>query len=292
MLKRTVLTLMLVLGFALAKAQTQQEDKLSYTVDYGKSKATDTRFVQNSIKLRMPIKTGKKGHFILGGEVGILKVSHSLTPADSSTLKTIGLIVGYQTILTNRARLSLTAEPILAADLNNLSGQDFRFRSDINYLLPPGKKFTFGFGLVYQYQFSGSQLLPVVIPIWHISDKVTLSGAFPLIPRLEVKLDQRWSIGAGINGGYSLYRLSAFNNQYIQIQNWSFGFTPKYRTSSHFELSGFLGFGNRTISVFNSDQTIPLRIYSWDIGGGSRVATSEQKFKGLALNLTAAYRFE
>ncbi len=272
--------------------QQQQEDRLSYSFDYGNSKATNTKFIQNHLKFMVPLKGSKKSHFSIGAEFGVLNVSHSLTLADSSSLKTLGVIVGYQTMIGNKDRLSVTAEPLISSDFNNISGNDLRFKSDIFYTPATTKKLSFGFGLVYQYQFSGSQILPVIIPIWRISDKVTLSGAFPIIPRLEVKLNQHWSIGAGINGGYSSYRLSSFNNQYVQIQNWSFGFTPKYRVSRHFEMGAFLGFGTRTIAVYDNNQTIPLRIYSWDIGGGSHTPNMEQKFKSPVLNLSVNYRFE
>jgi len=276
-----------------AKAQRQpEEDGVTYSFDYGRSKATDTRFTQNNLKFRAPVKTGKKPHFSIGAEAGILKVQHSLSLADSATLKTIGLTFGYQTVFKNLARLSITAEPLISSDFAKISGSDYRFRSDVFYVPFSTHKLTFGFGIAYQYQFSGSQILPVIIPTWHISDKVTLTGAFPIIPRLEVKLDQHWSIGAGLNVNYNTYRLSAFNDQYIQTRNVSFGFTPKYRTKKHLEVSGFLGYGNRELDIYNADQKVPLRIYSWDIGGGSHTPNFEQRFKGVALNLTLGYRFE
>ena len=287
--KKFLLTITVSCAFLAARAQ---DDKATYSFDFGRSKPTDTRFTQNSLKIKVPLKAATKSHFIIGAEAGILKVQHSLSVADSSSLKTIGLILGYQAVLDNKARLVITAEPLLASDLTNLSGNDYRFKSDVFYTPFTTHKLAFGFGLAYQYQFSGSQLLPVVIPVWHISDKVTLTGAFPIIPRLEVKLDQHWSIGAGLNVNYGSYRLSGFNNQYMQTQNISFGFTPKYRVAQHLEVSSFIGFGSRRLDIYNADQKIPLRIYSWDIGGGSHTPNYEQRFKGLALNLTVGYRFD
>lgn len=288
-MKKTLLSLLIICAAFMAKAQ--EEDKLSYKLDYGKSKQDGSKFFENDITLRAPIKAGARGKFIIGGELGLLSISGTGSQADASTLETVGLILGYQSILSKGTIFTVHAEPMLASDFNQITGDDFRFKSQALFLFHADRKFAYGVGIGYQYQFSGSQLIPVLTTVWHISDNVTLSGLLPIIPRLEFKLSDKWSIGGGINGDYSSYRLSAFNNNYIQYQNWSFGITGKYKPSKHFEIGALLGTGTRHVTIYDSNQTVPLRIYSWNIGGGSHTPMFDEKYKGLASNISMAYKF-
>ena len=288
-MKKTILSVLLICAALFTKAQ---DDKLTYKLDYGKTSAQNGggKFWSNDLTLKIPLKTGTGSSFIIGGELGSLNISGTQSQADASPLETVGLILGYQSRLGLNNLFTIHAEPMLASDFNQLSGNDFRFKSEAIILLNTDKKFAFGFGLGYQYQFSGSQLIPLVTTIWRISDNVTLSGLLPIIPRLEFKLNDKWSLGGGINGDYGSYRLGAFDNRYMQYQNWSFGGTAKYKATTRLQLGGFLGFGTRKLDIYNSNQTVPLRIYSWNIGGGSHTPDFEQKYKGLALNFTLAYK--
>jgi len=287
-IKKLLLILLFSYAFITASAQ---DDKLSYKLDYGKTSPQNggAKFFQNNLTLRIPIKAGN-GRFTIGPELDLLNISSTASLADASSLQTIGLGVGYQTLLGHKTIFTFHVEPMLASDFHTLSGNAFRFKSQAIILINTDRKFAFGFGLGYQYQFSGSQLIPVLTTIWRISDNVTLSGLLPIIPRLEFKLSDKLSIGGGINGDYSSYRLTAFDNRYIQYQNWSFGVTGKYRPSKRFEIGALIGVGTRHVSIYKSDQTVPLRIYSWNIGGGSHTPEFDQKYKGLATNFSLAYK--
>jgi hypothetical protein len=287
-MKKTLLTLSLICSALFLKAQ---DDKISYKFDYGKSSAKDggAKFFDNNLTLRIPIQSGLKSRFTVGAEVDVLSMSSTASQADANPLETVGLIFGYMHLMQGKI-FTIHAEPMLASDFQQLSANDFRFKSQAIILLNTDHKFAYGLGLGYQYQFSGSQLIPVLTTIWRISDHVTLSGLLPIIPRLDFKLNQKWSIGGGINGDYSSYRLNAFNNRYIQYQNWNFGLTGKYKPTPRFEIGALLGVGTRHITIYNADQKVPLRIYSWNIGGGSHVPDFDQKYKGLALNFSMAYK--
>ena len=271
-------------------AKAQNDDKLSYDFSFGKTSASKGggTFIGNSVKMTFPVGSG----FTIGPELGLVNVSDTHSLLDSASYKTIGLSFGYHTKLGEKTIMSIHAEPLLASDFNDISGEDLRFKSEVLFLFPTSKKFALGFGLGYQYQFSGSQLLPIVTMIWHISDNITLSGPLPLVPRLDFKLNEKWTLGAGFKGDFGSYRLSAakFNSRYMQYRNSNIGITTQYKPDSKLTLGGFLGIGSRKLDIYQKDQTVPLRIYGWNIGGGSYTPYFTQKYSGLALNFSLAYK--
>jgi len=271
-------------------AKAQNEDKLSYDFSFGKTAASKGggTFISNGIKLVFPVGSG----FSIGPELGLLNINDTHSLLDSASYKTIGLSVGYHTKLGQKTILSIHAEPLLASDFNDISDEDLRFKSEVLFLFPTSKKFALGFGMGYQYQFSGSQILPVITMIWHLNDNITLSGPLPLVPRLDFKLNDKWTLGAGFKGDFGSYRLSAarFNSRYVQYRNSNIGITTQYKPDSKLTLSGFLGIGSRKLDIYQNSQTVPLRIYGWNIGGGSYMPYFTQKYSGLAFNFGLAYK--
>lgn len=271
-------------------AKAQNEDKLSYDFSFGKTAASKGggTFISNGIKLVFPVGSG----FSIGPELGLLNINDTHSLLDSASYKTIGLSVGYHTKLGQKTILSIHAEPLLASDFNDISDEDLRFKSEVLFLFPTSKKFALGFGMGYQYQFSGSQILPVITMIWHLNDNITLSGPLPLVPRLDFKLNDKWTLGAGFKGDFGSYRLSAarFNSRYVQYRNSNIGITTQYKPDNKLTLSGFLGIGSRKLDIYQNSQTVPLRIYGWNIGGGSYMPYFTQKYSGLAFNFGLAYK--
>src|SRR4051812_32516780 len=160
----------LLLSFLMCSclAASAQDDKVVYDFDYGKTskKTSEAYFLQNQIKFNFPIKTGNRSGLIIGPEFSILKISRTGLLADSNSAKTIGLKLGYHTIIGQKTLFSVNAEPLLASDFIDISGEDLRFRSEAIFMFHLDKKLAYGFGMGYQYQFSGSQLLPLVVMIW------------------------------------------------------------------------------------------------------------------------------
>jgi hypothetical protein len=269
-------------------AKAQKEDKLSYDFSFGKTSASKGggMFIGNNVKMSFPVGKG----FSIGPELGLVNMSDTHSLLDSASYKTIGFSFGYHTKLGEKTIMTIHAEPLLASDMNDISGEDWRFKSQVLFLFPTSQKFALGLGMGYQYQFSGSQLLPVITMIWHISDNITLSGPLPLVPRLDFKLSDKWTLGGGFKGEFSSYRLSAakYQSRYVFYRNSNFGITTQYKPDSRLTFGGFLGIGSRKLEIYQKDQTVPLHIYGWNIGGGSRTPYFTQKYSGLALNFSLA----
>ncbi|WP_448701258.1 DUF6268 family outer membrane beta-barrel protein [Mucilaginibacter sp. AW1-3] len=288
---RLVKPLLLAITFCYCSfAKAQNDDKLSYDFSYGKTAASKGggTFISNSVKLLFPVKPG----FSIGPELSLVNITDTHSLLDSASYKTIGLSLGYHTKLGEKTIMSIHAEPLLASDLDDISAEDWRFRSEVLFLFPTSKKFALGFGLGYQYQFSGSQLLPIITMIWHINDNITVNGPLPLAPRLDFKLTDKWTLGAGFKSDYGSYRLSAakYQSRYAQYRNSNIGINLQYKPVGKLTLGGFLGIGSRKIDIYKKDQTVPLRIYGWNIGGGSYTPYFTQKYSGLALNCSLVYK--
>ncbi|MDJ1505345.1 DUF6268 family outer membrane beta-barrel protein [Cytophagaceae bacterium BD1B2-1] len=140
----------------------------------------------------------------------------------------------------------------------------FRFRRILS------ERTSIGFGAGYARQFFGNVIMPFLEVNWKINDQWTLSGLFPIKPKLEYQLNKRVSLGAQILVDNSSSRLSRKYNesQIVQFKQWNAQLYTEYTIYKNIYFSIVAGYVfRRKIQLYDQNMRVPWTIFTFPIGG-------------------------
>lgn len=95
--------------------------------------------------------------------------------------------------------------------------EGWRYGAGFRYMYKHSAKVKSGIGMMYNRQFFGNQLIPFLDVNYEPSDKWTISGLFPIRPKVMYHINKAVSAGLEITGEASSYRMATTflrNNQW------------------------------------------------------------------------------
>lgn len=183
---------------------------------------TSTSIQSFDLKLRLPLWSRDKHTLI--ATVGYRQLRLNQFP-DLFAKQLYGTTVQMAWLYKVSAKksLALMAQMGLFSDMKNVSAKDTRYTIALRYRIKHGQHLSTGWGLAYSRQFFGHQLIPFLDLDYHPNDRWTITGQFPVRPKILYHVNKRFSAGMEIAGDASSYRLSATetNNRFIQVQQWT-----------------------------------------------------------------------
>lgn len=143
----------------------------------------------------------------------------------------------------NRQTITLFAQAGLFSDMKDISAKDFRYTAGIRYRQKHSVKLTSGWGLAYSRQFFGNQVTPFIDVDYQPNERWSISGQFPIKPKILYHFNKKLSAGIEVNGEVTSYRLSATekNNRFIQINQWAGLVKLEYKLAKAWQLHFGIG---------------------------------------------------
>lgn len=227
----------------IASVSAQQ---LNTSYKNGSGKNTTTNYFTGIL---LPLKIDSNNTFIvrLNGEALITK--NSAYQSYDGYLYALTLGVGFQHYFTRSFSTVLIVMPKVASDFKDrFNKYDRQYGGSLLVQYKFGKNFRAKAGLFYNKEPFGNFFVPLFGVDWQISKRWMLYGTFPLINRLEFKINEHIYTGVGARIYGRSYRLNGYwNNNYIWNQeNQIKYFIDYYITKKlvlYAELGRTLGYG-------------------------------------------------
>lgn len=284
---------LLLISFSFANILSAQDGDLlnvNYAISTLKYKDTVANANLFDIKLKLPVFSKKP--YTVAGILGYKNLSLHNFPADYSD-KLHGFTFQGVCIYKLSAVKSLTvfAQTGLFSDLQDVSGKDFRYSAGFRYRVKHSGKLSTGWGLAYSRQFFGNQIIPFIDVDYKPNDKWSITGQFPIKPKVLYHFTDNWSAGIELLADASSYRLSetAKDNQFIQINQWT-GLTKlEYRFTKNWQLNVGVGKNFKQSYKLYSDAAItPWTIITFPLGEKAE-PISKTDNKGLNIQISILF---
>lgn len=248
----------------------QDRDLLNVSYAVSTLKHSDTAANANlfDLKLKLPVLQKKENTIV--GIVGYKNLSLQNFPADyTGNLHGITLQGAWIYKLSDRKSLTFFAQAGLFSDLQDVSGKDFRYTAGLRYRVKHSEKLITGWGLAYSRQFFGNQIIPFIDVDYKPNDKWSITGQFPIKPKVLYHFNDKWSAGIELSADASSYRLSApeSNNQFIQVNQWTGLAKLEYQFAKSWQLN--IGVGRnfkQSYKLYEDSATTPWTVITIPLG--------------------------
>jgi hypothetical protein len=241
---------------------------INYSISKLKYNDTSANAKQFDVKLKLPLYQRNKN--TLAASIGYKNVVLNNFPESyTQNLHGITLQAGWLYKFSIRKSLTIFAQAGLFTDMIDVSGKDWRFGAGFRYRYKHSDKLTTGWGLAYSRQFFGNQVIPFIDVDFKPNDKWSITGQFPIKPKVLYHFNKKLSAGMEINGEAASYRLSssAKNNQFIQINQWAGLARMEYQLAKAWQFN--LGIGRnfrQSFKVYDDASTAPWTIITIPLG--------------------------
>ncbi|WPV64757.1 hypothetical protein [Chitinophaga sp. LS1] len=201
-----------MIAFVLLSGSNLYAQGISYTYDSGDYSAQT--FNANA---RFPLSKSMFGN-----------VMYRHLTLEDYTLQSIAAQLFYSIRFSEKKSLVLIGT-------GGLYNEGWRYGAGFRYLYKHSEKVKTGIGMMYNKQFFGNQLIPFWDVKYEPSAKWTISGLFPIKPKIMYHFNNTVSAGFEINGEASSYRMSTTylrNNQWTGLCRFEWFFTKNLLLSA------------------------------------------------------------
>jgi len=249
-------------------AQDRDLASINYSISKLKYNDTSAHAKQLDIKFRLPLYQKNKNAF--AATIGYKNVVLNNFPESyTQNLQGITLQTVWLHKFSNRKSLAVFAQTGLFTDMTDVSSKDFRYAAGFRYRYKHSDKLITGWGLAYSRQFFGNQVIPFIDVDYKPNDKWSITGQFPIKPKVLFHFNKKLSAGIEINGEAASYRLSATekNSQFIQINQWTGLAKLEYQFAKAWQFNFGIGKNfKQSYKLYNDASTTPWTIITIPLG--------------------------
>lgn len=194
------------------------------------------------------------------------------TPVNiANTIKVHGLIfrTGFIQKLTNGNSVQFVFIPRLMSDFNNIDSKHFQFGGTFIYEKVFHERLKIGYGVLYNNEAFGTNLVPLVNLEWKMSEKWSISGLLPIYSRIKYKVNDKLNFGIYHFGLVTSYRLGkeAYQNDYLERRSINLGLFARYKITGTIHLEGRYGYSfGRSYGQYDQNDKIDLTLPLVTIG--------------------------
>ncbi len=170
----------------------------------------------------------------------------------------------YQKFSKDRA-IQIFLAPRFMSDFKNVNSDHFQMGALFLYEKKFREGLKMGFGVMYNQEFFGPNLVPLVNLDWQISDRWSIAGLFPIYGKVKYKVNGRFSTGWSHFGLITTYRLGdpAYEGDYMERKSIDETLFARYQLYGNIFLEGRFGYTlGRSYAQYEADQkvdfTLPL----------------------------------
>lgn len=249
-------------------AQERDVASINYGISKLKYNDTSANAKQLDIKFRLPLY--QKGKNTFSATIGYKNVELSNFPKSyTQKLQGFTLQAAWLHKISGSKSIALFAQAGLFSDIEDISTKDFRYSAGVRYRVKHSDKLSTGWGLAYSRQFFGNQIIPFIDVDYRPNDKWSITGQFPIKPKILYNFNKKVSAGIEINGDAASYRLSASekSNQFVQINQWAGRAKLEYQFAKSWQFNFGIGRNFRqAYKLYNDASTTPWTIITIPLG--------------------------
>lgn len=276
-------------------------DILTLTGRYGFPQAYDSVYKSKAkeygvmASLAAPVKINEKSIWYNSLNYFFFHVGNDedMPPELANPIDVHGIILRtglYQKFSKDRA-FQLFLVPRFMSDFKNINADHFQMGALFLY----EKKFRDGlkmsFGFMYNQEFFGPNLVPLVNLDWHISERWSVVGLFPIYGKIKYKVNERLTTGLSHFGFVTSFRLGDpdYQGDYMERKSIDETLFARYQLKGNLYFEGRFGYAlGRSYAQYESDQkvdfTLPL------IGfGDNRIQKNISFHDGLIASIRFVY---
>ena len=168
----------------------------------------------------------------------------------------------YKKFSKDRA-IQVFLAPRLMSDFKNINIDHFQLGVMFLY----EKKFREGlkmsFGALYNQEFFGPNLVPLVNLDWQISERWSVTGLFPIYGKVKYKVNEKLSAGISHFGFVTTFRLGdpAYQGDYIERKSIDESLFARYQLFGNIFLEGRFGYAlGRSYAQYEADQKVDFSL--------------------------------
>ena len=168
----------------------------------------------------------------------------------------------YQKFSKDRA-IQIFFAPRLMTDFNNINADHFQMGGLVLYEKKFREGLKMGFGAMYNQEFFGPNLVPLVNVDWQISERWSVTGLVPIYGKVKSKVNERFSTGWSHFGLITTYRLGdpAYEGDYIERKSIDESLFARYQLFGNIYLEGRFGYAlGRSYAQYEADQKVDFSI--------------------------------
>lgn len=260
----------LLFGVATLASRAQDREVAGVSLSYAPLKYNDTlaSVQQLEARFRFPLFAGIKSQLI--GTVSYRRTTfNDFDSFTDRSLQGISSQLAWLRRTGARTEMLLFAQAGLFSDFADISAKDLRLSAGFRYRVRQSPSVKYGFGLAYSRQFFGNQIIPFIDFDWRPDNRWHVYGQFPVKPRIEYSLTNNWTLGTGLLGEASSYRLSAKDHQNQFVKNAQWGLNMYTEKAVYKSLTLHVGTGcylKRTFRKYNDSDHSPWTVITVPLG--------------------------
>jgi len=219
------------------------------------------------VNLAVPIKLSEKTMWYSSVNYFYWNVTNNETmPSDIlNPINIHGILfrTGIIQKLSNDREIQILAVPRLMSDLNNISIDHFQFGGIFMFKKIYSEKLTVSYGAMYNQEFFGPYLVPLVDLDWQISERWSIIGLLPVYSKIKYKINKNFNAGIAHFGLITSYKLGAaeYNDDYMERQSIDLTIFARHKIVGNLYIEGRFGqtFG-RTFAQYAADQKVDFSL--------------------------------
>lgn len=184
--------------------------------------------------------------------------------------------------------------PRLMTDFHGVDGDHFQLGGIFMYEKRFRETLKMSFGAMYNQEFFGPYLVPLINLDWKINDKWSVNGLFPIYGKVKYQFNDRLDGGWSHFGLITTYRLGHpdYQGDYLERKSIDETLYLRFKLAGDFFLEGRAGYAlGRSYKQYEADQKVDFSIPLVGFGD-DREAKSVSFHDGFIASLRLVYSIE
>lgn len=293
--------LLLVLILSAAAQAQETLDILTLTGRYGFPQSYDSIYKSKAkeygamASLVAPIKMNEKSIWYNSLNYFYFHVvnDEDMPPEIMNPIDLHGIILRtglYKKFSKDRA-IQVFLAPRLMSDFKNIDIDHFQLGVMFLYEKKFRDGLKIGFGALYNREFFGPNLVPLVNLDWQISERWSVTGLFPIYGKVKYKVNEKLSAGISHFGFVTTFRLGdpAYEGDYIERQSIDESLFARYQLFGNIFLEGRFGYAlGRSYAQYEADQKVDFSLPLLSFGD-NRIQKNVSFHDGLIASIRFIY---
>lgn len=153
--------------------------------------------------------------------------------------------------------------PRFMSDFKNISADHFQMGALFLYEKKFRETLKMGFGMMYNQEFFGPYVVPLINLEWHFSEKWSVIGLLPVYGKIKYQVNERFSTGISHFGLITTYRLgkSDYMGDYIERKSIDESVFARFELMKNVFIEGRFGYAlGRSYTQYASDQKVDFSL--------------------------------
>ena len=171
--------------------------------------------------------------------------------------------------LSNGNSIQAIFAPRLMTDFSNIDSKHFQFGGTFIYEKVYHDRLKIGYGVLYNQETFGPNVVPLVNLEWKMSERWSMSGLLPIYSKVKYKVNEKLNVGMHHFGLVTSYRLGeeATKNDYIERRSIDLGLFARYNITGGIHIEGRYGYSfGRSYAQYDENEKIDLALPLATIG--------------------------